>query len=92
MKTKIIAFLAALLLIVLTGCNNAPPNEDKSQPFSFSESNQSSPESEAPAVNESKEVETTPEAAQESEPEKQEETTETDTVSSEQPQTVSESG
>ena len=89
MKTKIIAFLAALLLIVLTGCNNAPPNEDKPQPFSFSESNQSLPESEAPAVNESKEVETTPEAVQESEPEKQEETTETDTVSSEQPQTDS---
>lgn len=91
MKTKIIAFLAALLLIVLTGCNNAPPNEDKSQPFSFSESNQSSPESEAPAVNESKEVETTPEAAQESEPEKQEKAeAEKNTVNSEQPQTVSE--
>lgn len=91
MKTKIIAFLAALLLIVLTGCNNAPPNEDKSQPFSFSESNQSLPESEAPAVNESKEVETTPEAAQESEPEKQEKAeAEKNTVNSEQPQTVSE--
>ena len=91
MKTKIIAFLAALLLIVLTGCNNDPPNEDKSQPFSFSESNQSSPESEAPAVNESKEVETTPEAAQESEPEKQEKAeAEKNTVNSEQPQTVSE--
>lgn len=93
MKTKIIAFLAAFLLIVLTGCNNAPPNEDKSQPFSFSESNQSLPESEAPAVNESKEVETTPEAAQESEPEKQEKAeAEKNTVNSEQPQTVSESG
>lgn len=91
MKTKIIAFLAAFLLIVLTGCNNAPPNEDKSQPFSFSESNQSLPESEAPAVNESKEVETTPEAAQESEPEKQEKAeAEKNTVNSEQPQTVSE--
>lgn len=41
---------------------------------------------------ESKEVETTPEAVQEVKPEKQKETTETDTVSSEQPQTVSESG
>ena len=37
MKTKTIAFLTALLLIVLAGCNNAPPNEDKPQPFSFSE-------------------------------------------------------
>ena len=90
MKTKTIVFLLALLLIVFAGCNNAPPNEDKPQPFSFSESVQSTSESEAPAGKESKEVETTPEAVQESEPEKQEETTETDTVSSEQPQTVSE--
>lgn len=90
MKSKTIAFLTALLLIiVLTGCNNAPPNEDKTQPFSFSESNQSTPESEAPAVNESKEVETTPETLQESEPDKQKETMEKDTVSSEQPQTDS---
>ena len=92
MKTKTIVFLLALLLIVLAGCNNAPPNEDKPQPFSFSESVQSTSESEAPAGKESKEVETTPEAVQEVKPEKQEETTETDTVSSEQPQTVSESG
>ena len=77
---------------MLAGCNNAPPNEDKPQQFSFSESVQSASESETPAGKESKEVETTPEAVQESEPEKQEETTETDTVSTEQPQTVSESG
>ena len=89
MKTKTIVFLLALLLIVLAGCNNAPPNEDKTQPFSFSESNQSTPESEAPAVNEIKEVETTPETLQESEPDKQKETMEKDTVSSEQPQTDS---
>ena len=89
MKTKTIVFLLALLLIVFAGCNNAPSNEDETQPFSFSESVQSTSESEAPARKESKEVETTPEAVQESEPEKQEETTETDTVSSEQPQTDS---
>ena len=35
MKTTKIAFFTALLLIVLAGCNNAPPNEDKPQPFSF---------------------------------------------------------
>lgn len=92
MKTKTIVFLLALLLIVFAGCNNAPPNEDKPQPFSFSESNQSTPESEAPAVNESKEVETTPETLQESEPDKQKETMEKDTVSSDQPQTASETG
>lgn len=62
MKIKTIAFLTALLLVVLAGCNNAPLNEDKPQPFSFSESVQSTPESEAPAGEESKEVETTPEA------------------------------
>ena len=87
MKTKTIVFLLALLLIVFAGCNNALPNEDETQPFSFSESVQSTSESEAPAGKESKEVETTPEAVQEVKPEKQEETTETDTVSSEQPQT-----
>ena len=90
MKTKTIVFLLALLLIVLAGCNNAPPNEDKPQPFSFSESVQSTSESETPAGKESKEVETTPEAVQEVKTKKQEETTETDTVSTEQPQTVSE--
>lgn len=90
MKTKTIVFLLALLLIVFAGCNNAPSNEDETQPFSFSESVQSTSESEAPAGKESKEVETTPEAVQESEPEKQEETTEKKTVNSEQPQTVSE--
>ena len=91
MKTKTIVFLLALLLTVLAGCN-APPNEDTPQPFSFSESVQSTSESETPAGKESKEVETTPEAVQEAKPEKQEETTETDTVSTEQPQTASVTG
>ena len=90
MKTKMIAFLMVLLLIVLAGCNNTPSNEDKPQPFSSSESSQSSTESETPVENEKKEVETTPEAVQESEPEKQEEETEKNAVNSEQPQTVSE--
>jgi len=90
MKTKMIAFLMVLLLIVLAGCNNTPSNEDKPQPFSSSESSQSSTESETPVGNEKKEVETTPEAVQESEPEKQEEETEKNAVNSEQPQTVSE--
>ena len=46
MKTKTIVFLLALLLTVLAGCNNAPPNEDTPQPFSFSESVQSTSEKE----------------------------------------------
>ena len=92
MRTKTPAFFTILILLLLTGCNNALPKEDKPQPFSFSESVQSTSESEAPAGKESKEVETTPEAVQEVKPEKQEETTETDTVSSEQPQTASETG
>lgn len=54
MKTKTIVFLLALLLTVLAGCNNAPPNEDTPQPFSFSESVQSTSESETPAGKESK--------------------------------------
>ncbi len=36
MKTKTIVFLISLLLIVLAGCNNTPPNENDTQPFSFS--------------------------------------------------------
>lgn len=92
MKLKAIIVSAAFMLIMLAGCNNTPSNEDQPQPFSFSESVQSTPESETPAENESKEVETTPEPIQSTAPQKQEETTEKDRVSSEQPQTVSESG
>ena len=92
MKLKAIIVSAAFMLIMLAGCNNTPSNEDQPQPFSFSESVQSTPESETPAENESKEVETTPEPIQSTAPQKQEETTEKDRVSSEQPQTVSETG
>ncbi len=89
MKLKAIPVLAAFMLIVLAGCNNTPSNEDQPQPFSFSESVQSTPESKTPAENESKEVETTPESTQSVAPQKQGETTEKDTVASEQPQTDS---
>lgn len=92
MKSKITVIFAMLLLFALTGCNNTPTNEDKTQPFSFSESNHSSAESEAPVANESNEVETTPETVQSTEPETKEQTTERNTVSSEQPQTVSDTG
>ena len=57
MKSKTIAFLTALLLmIVLTGCNNAPPNEDKTQPFYFYEIIQNTTEKKTPSVNYSKYV------------------------------------
>lgn len=88
MKSKTIAFLSVLLLLVFTGCNNTPPNEEKPQPYSFSESNQNSAESETPVADESKEVETTPEPVQSLTPsENQKEWTEKDSVSTEQSQT-----
>lgn len=89
MKSKTIAFLTLMLLLVLTGCNSTPPIEEKPQPFSFSESSQNSPESETSAANENREVKTTPEVVPIAEPEKQEEISEKDKVSSEQPQTAS---
>lgn len=88
MKWRMIAFLTAFLLLALSGCNNAPPKEDEPQPFSFSESSQTSPESDTPPAEEIREVETTPESVQTTEPEKQKATTERDTASSEQPQAI----
>lgn len=69
MKSKITVILAMLLLFALTGCNNTPTNEDKTQPFSFSESNEQTSESDTlPAAEETKEVEPTPEPMQSTEP------------------------
>lgn len=90
MKSKTIAILTVMLLLVLTGCNNTPPNEEKPQPSSFSESNSYTSESETPAAEENREVETTPEAVQSIAPPKQEEIPERDTASSEQIQAVPE--
>ena len=93
MKTKITAFFTVLILIALTGCNNALPKEDKPQPFSFSESNnQSSPEAEPPAAEEKQEVETTPEQSQDSEPEKKIPPTEESTATAGQIQAIPDTG
>ncbi len=75
MKSKTIAFLTALLMTVLTGCNTTPPNEEKPQPFSFSERSQSAYESEAPVTDDEIEQETTPKAVQGAETENQEKKT-----------------
>ena len=88
MKFKTIAFVAVALLLVLTGCNSIPPNEEKPQSSSFSESNPYTPESETPAADEISEVGTTSEAVQSAEPQEQAEIPERNMVSSEQPQAI----
>ena len=90
MKTKTLAFLTALLLIVLAGCNNAPPKENKTQLSSSSVSSQSTSELETPVENENREVETKPAIEQNSsKAENEEKAEERNTVNSEQPQTDS---
>lgn len=90
MKTKTLAFLTALLPIVLVGCNNAPPKENKTQLSSFSVSSQSTSELETPVKNENREVETKPAIEQNSsKAENEEKAEERNTVNSEQPQTDS---
>lgn len=86
MKSKITVVLAMLLLFVLTGCNNTPQTEKMPEPFSFSESNEQTSESDTlPAAEEPKEVESTPEPMQSTEPAKTESTAESrDTESSKQ--------
>lgn len=93
MRTKITTFFTVLILLALTGCNNALPKEDKPQPFSFSESHiQSSPESEAPAAEEKQEVETTPEQPQDFKPEKKIPPTEESTATAGQIQAIPDTG
>ncbi|MEI2989874.1 MAG: hypothetical protein V8T22_12565 [Oscillospiraceae bacterium] len=69
MKSKITVILALLLLFALTGCNNTPQTEKMPEPFTFSESNEQTSESDTlPAAEETKEVEPTPEPMQSTEP------------------------
>lgn len=69
MKSKITVIFATLLLFALTGCNNTPQTEKMPEPYSFSESNEQTSESDTlPAVEETNEVETTPESMQSTKP------------------------
>lgn len=89
MKSKICVAFMVLLLMALSGCNNAPQQEDEPQHSSVSESSQHTSDSELSAEHEENEVETTPKPIQREKTEKQEKTTNRKKVSSEQPQTVS---
>lgn len=89
MKRRTIAFFMTLSLLVLEGCNNTPTKEEQPQTVSFSESNQDSLESRLPVVEENSEVETTPDTVHSNEPDQKADMTEKDTVTSEQPQTFS---
>lgn len=86
MKSKIAAILTILLLIALAGCNNTPQTEKMSEPFSFSESNEQTSESDTfPAAEETKEVEPTPEPMQSTEPAETESTAESKSTESSKP-------
>lgn len=77
MKSKIAVILTILLLFALTGCNNTPQTEKMPEPFSFSESNEQTSDTDTlPANTEKQEVETTPEPTQSAEPAKTESTAE----------------
>lgn len=77
MKSKITVILAMLLLFALAGCNNTPQTEKMPEPFSFSESNEQTSESDTlPAAEETKDVEPTPEPMQSTEPAETESTAE----------------
>ncbi len=67
MKTKTAVFLIILLLFTLSGCNNTPQTEKIPEPFSFSESNQNTPDKDTLPAAETSEVEPTPEPVQSTE-------------------------
>lgn len=86
MKSKITVILTILLLFALTGCNNTPQTEKMPEPFSFSESNEQTSESDTlPAAEETKEVEPTPEPMQSTEPAETESTAESKSTESSKP-------
>lgn len=69
MKKKIAVLTAMLLILGLTGCNNTPAKNNPPEPFSSSESNEISSDTDTlPATEEISEVETTPEPVQSAEP------------------------
>ena len=86
MKSKISAILTILLLFALAGCNNTPQTEKMPEPFSFSESNEQTSESDTlPATEETNEVESTPESMQSTELAKIESTAESGSTESNKP-------
>lgn len=86
MKSKIAVILTILLLFALAGCNNTPQTEKMPEPFSFSESNEQTSESDTlPAAEETKEVEPTPEPMQSTKPAETESTTESRSTESSKP-------
>ena len=84
MKKKIAVLTAMLLVLGLTGCNNTTAKNNPPEPFSSSESNEISSDTDTlPATEDTSEVETTPEPTQSAEPAKTESTAEArDTESS----------
>lgn len=86
MKLKIAVVLMILLLFALTGCNNTPQTKKMPEPFSFSESDEQTSESDTlPAAEETKEVEPTPEPMQSTEPAETESTAESKSTESSKP-------
>lgn len=86
MKSKIAVILTILLLFALAGCNNTPQTEKMPEPFSFSESNEQTSESDTlPAAEETKEVEPTPEPMQSTEPAETESIAESKSTESSKP-------
>lgn len=69
MKKRIAVLTAMLLVLGLTGCNNTAAKNNPPEPFSSSESNEISSDTDTlPATEETSEVEQTPESTQSTEP------------------------
>lgn len=69
MKKRIAVLTAMLLVLGLTGCNNTTAKNNPPEPFSSSESNEISSDTDTlPATEETSEVEQTPESTQSTEP------------------------
>lgn len=86
MKRKIAVLTAMLLVLGLTGCNNTSAKNNPPEPFSSSESNEISSDTDTlPAKEETSEVETTPEPTQSTEPAKTRSTEEARNTESSKP-------
>ncbi len=86
MKKKIAVLSAMLLVLGLTGCNNTAAKNNPPEPFSFSESNEISSDTDTlPATEETSEVEPTPESTQSTEPDETESATESGSTESSKP-------